>query len=324
MNFEFDKRLSPAERFIIYFERARLNYEVLNDCKKVTQKSILEWYNKKFNTSLSEASLSKYLNGTNEIPIDVYVNMKELAGMEEVYVGPSASRDDYEIASDLKESLQFVKEEIEFICKLKELEEVGGDTIYEIMKVFIHYCESASNKNYSEGIALLHELEKLISYNVSKIEHIINNERNEPTKGRAYYCRPDYYMEYLNTEYSQGDISIDSYGSNQNDYCHYWDGSTEITHEHSYNTAPYNRGPKNIDSETQIETKDDNGAIERTFSDIWLSSKMLSDRYAILYHLVHRCIYYQEKLDAFNYMDIPALEENEILRSILPLVEEKV
>ncbi|MBR5800462.1 MAG: hypothetical protein IKY23_10430 [Lachnospiraceae bacterium] len=324
MNFELDKHLSPAERFIIYFERAKQNYLVLNDCKKATNKSIVEWYNRKYKASLKEVSLSKYLNGTNEIPIDVYVNMKELAGIEEIYVGTSASRSDYEISCDLKESLLFIKEEIEFMCKLEELDGVGGESIHEIMKVFIHYCESASNRNYSEGIALLHELEKLISYNVDKIEQIIDIERNEPTKGKAYYCRPDCYAEYLSTEYLQGDIFIDSYGSNQNEYCYYWHGPTEITHKHSSYNSPYHKETKHMDSETRIEQQKDNVTVEKSFSDTWLSIKMMSDRYNNLYHFVHRCIYCQGKIDADKYMDIPALEEIEILRSMLPLVEKKV
>lgn len=319
MNLEFDKHLSPAERFFIYFERAKQNYLLLNDCKKATNKSIIEWYNRKFISSLSEASLSKYLKGTNEIPIEVYVNMKELAGIEEIFVGTSASRSDYEISCDLKESLLFIKEEIEFMCKLKELEGVGGDSIYEIMRVFIHYCESASSKNYSEGIACLHELEKLISYNVNKIEHILDAERNELAKGNAYNCRPDYFAEYLS-----GDISIDPYGNNQNEYAHYWQGPTKIIYTHSSNDALSHKELKNMDSDTRIETQEDKGTANRSFSDIWLSSKMISDKYANLYHLVHRCTYYQEKIGADNYMDIPALEESEILHSMLPLSEKKL
>lgn len=118
------------------------------------------------------------MKGTNEISIEVYVNMKDLAGVEDVYIGPSASRTDYEVYSDLNESLLFVKEEIEFMCRLEELKGVGGDSINDIMKVFIHYCESAARKDYHKGIELLHELVMKISFSEDKIKRLLDKQRS--------------------------------------------------------------------------------------------------------------------------------------------------
>lgn len=339
MNLGFDKHLTPAERFIIYFKQAKVNYELLNDCKNATHKSILEWYNKKYKASLSEASLSKYLRGTNEIPIEVYVNMKELAGVEDVYVGTSASRTDYEISSDLNESLLFVKEEIEFMCRLEELEGVGGDSINDIMQVFVHYCESAARKDYHKGIELLHELERKILFNENKIKSVIANKTNS----NALNCRTNYYAENCRVEQLTGDSCIDEYANKGNEHCHYWYEQTEamiIYEPRWHNTNNDTDGSnlsvsssinnsnltqsKYVDGEARKETREDNVLNKRLFSNIMLDLEIMADRYSNLYHLIHRCIYLQEKIDADIYMDIPVMEENEILRSLKPLAEAKL
>ena len=47
----------------MYFEEAKTIYMKIHECDRVTQKVMVAWYNEKFQASLTEASLSKYLKG---------------------------------------------------------------------------------------------------------------------------------------------------------------------------------------------------------------------------------------------------------------------
>lgn len=164
MKNELDKS-KPTKRFIMYFEEAKTIYMRVHECGRVTQKAIVTWYNEEFQGSLTEASLSKYLNGINEIPIEVYVNMKELAQIDDVFCGVSASREEYDIASSLKESLEFIEDEVEYICQNTEFRLVGGEQIQQILKVFMAYCQYSVTRDYARAMKKLQELQNII-YNV--------------------------------------------------------------------------------------------------------------------------------------------------------------
>ena len=97
---------------------------------------------------MTEASLSKYLKGINEIPIEVYVNMKELAQIDNVFCCVGASREEYDIASSLKESLEFIEDEVEYICQNDEFRVVCGEQIQQILKVFMAYCQCSVSRDY--------------------------------------------------------------------------------------------------------------------------------------------------------------------------------
>ncbi len=305
MKLEFDKHLTPAERFKRYVELAKWNYELSNDCNKATNKAILEWYNKKYNASLSESSISKYLSGTNEIPIDVYINMKELAGIEDVYCGMGASREDYEIASSFKESLQFVKEEIEFICKLEELEGLEGDSIKDILKTLIQFCECASRKEYQQEILLLQELKKRISYNERKIKYAIYNHTMAPSYDKELCLRKSYVSEQIDS----GSIICNCGSENDIEgyHCHehtWYDLSTKDS-----NYTPQNSGASEINN-------------KKNYSNISMFDlEIIKDRYNSLSHLIHTCINLYEKISEESYMDIPVKEESDILRSLQSYME---
>lgn len=155
----------PTKRFVTYFEEAKTIYMKIHECDRVTQKNMVAWYNKKFHASLTEASLSKYLKGINEIPIEVYVNMKELAQIDDVFCGVGASREEYDIASSLKESLELIEDEVEYICQNDEFRVVCGEQIQQILKVFMAYCQCSVSRDYVSARTKLHELLNII-YNV--------------------------------------------------------------------------------------------------------------------------------------------------------------
>lgn len=155
----------PAKRFIMYFEEAKTIYMKMHECDRVTQKTMVAWYNEKFHSSLTEASLSKYLKGINEIPIEIYVNMKELARIEDVFCGVSASREEYDIAASLKESLEFIEDEVEYICQNDEFKLVCGEQIQQVIKAFMAYCQYSVNRDYALAISKLQELQNVI-YNM--------------------------------------------------------------------------------------------------------------------------------------------------------------
>ena len=154
--------ITPTERFVNYFEKAKQVYGQANECKRVTQKAIVKWYNESYNSSLSEASLSKYLKGVNEIPLDVYVNMKSLAGVEEVWLGANASRDEYNFSSDIKESLNFIKDEVDYMRTDRQLAEICGDSVFNIFQKLLEYCEYASENDYSMSLKKLKELQNVV------------------------------------------------------------------------------------------------------------------------------------------------------------------
>lgn len=164
MKKELDKS-KPTKRFIMYFEEAKTIYMKIHECDRVTQKAMVAWYNEVFKSSLTEASLSKYLKGINEIPIEVYVNMKELARIDDVFCGVSASREEYDIASSLKESLEFIEDEVEYICRNDEFRLVCGEHIQQILKVFMAYCQYSVSRDYALAMRELQELQNVI-YNV--------------------------------------------------------------------------------------------------------------------------------------------------------------
>lgn len=164
MKNESDKS-KPTKRFIIYFEEAKRMYMKIHECDRVTQKAVVSWYNEVFQASLTEASLSKYLKGINEIPIEVYVNMKELAGIDDVFCGMSASREEYDIACSLKESLEFIEDEVEYICQNDEFSLLCGEQIQQILKVFMAYCQYSVTRDYDSAMRKLQELQNII-YNV--------------------------------------------------------------------------------------------------------------------------------------------------------------
>lgn len=152
----------PTKRFIMYFEEAKRIYMKIHECDKVTQKAMVTWYNEAFHSSLTEASLSKYLKGKNEIPIEVYVNMKELARIDDVFCGVSASREEYNIASSLKESLEFIEDEVEYICQNNEFRLVCGEQIQQILKGFMEYCHYSVAREYELSMKKLQELQSII------------------------------------------------------------------------------------------------------------------------------------------------------------------
>lgn len=304
MKLEFDKQLTPAERFKRYVEMAKWNYELSNDCKKATNKAILEWYNKKYHASLSESSISKYLSGTNEIPIDVYVNMKELAGIEDMYYGLGASREDYEISSDFKESLQFIKDEIEFMCKLEELEGLEGDSIKDILKTLIQFCECASRKEYQKEILLLQELEKRISYNESKIKEVINNRTMAPSSDRMICCKKSNIFDDIDS--SSKNYNCGSENDIEGYHCHKH-LFPDFTRDSDYITQ--NSGASEIDNKKNY------------YNISMLDLEIINDRYNRLSHFIHRCINLHKKISEESYMDIPAKEESDILRSLQSYIE---
>lgn len=165
---------SPNERFKMYFEVAKEVYCQIHSCNKVTQKDIVVWYNKKYNSSLTQASLSKYLNGDNEIPVKVYINMKELAGVEDLWLGAGATKDEYDIAFDIRESLDFIKDEVESLCQNPQLQGVCGSSISRIMNIMMEYCEAASKNDYMLGMRKLEELQN----EIYDAENIISNKRD--------------------------------------------------------------------------------------------------------------------------------------------------
>ena len=166
MALEFDSNsmndMSPTERFCRYFEIAKQVYCQNNDRKKVTQKTMVEWYNRKYNASLTEASLSKYLRGKNEVPIEVYVNIKDLSGIKEIWLGACATREEYELSLNVQESLEFIKDEVESICRNSELRNVCGDSMRIILSKFVEYCEYASINDYNMSLKKLKELQNVI------------------------------------------------------------------------------------------------------------------------------------------------------------------
>lgn len=161
-NAEELKRMTPCERFCKYFEVAKEVYCQSHDCNRVTQKMMVSWYNEKFEAALTDVSLSKYLNGINDIPIAVYVNMKDLAGIEEMWLGASATREEYELSMSVKESLEFIRDEVEFMCSNPELRETCGEVILAILHKFLEYCEVATSNDYQSSEQKLRELQNEI------------------------------------------------------------------------------------------------------------------------------------------------------------------
>lgn len=153
---------NPTKRFIKYFEGAKSAYAQIHSCDKVTQKAVVSWYNQEFRASLTEASLSKYLKGINEIPLQVYLNMGKLAGVEEFVLGPSASREEYEISSSIKESLEFIWGEVEYLCRNEDLKIACGDCVQQILNAFVKYCEYAMDNDYVNGMQKLYEMQEAV------------------------------------------------------------------------------------------------------------------------------------------------------------------
>ena len=164
MNSEINTHInySPNEKFRMYFQVAKDVYCQMHSCDKVTQKDMVVWYNEKYEHSLTEASLSKYLKGENEIPVRVYLNMKDLAGIEDIWLGAGASREEYELAFDLQESLDFIRDEVESLCHNEQVQDVCGSSISQIMNTFVEYCEAVSKRNYLDGLKKLGELQNVI------------------------------------------------------------------------------------------------------------------------------------------------------------------
>ena len=162
MNAEELKSVTPCERFCKYFDMAKEVYCQSHDCDKVTQKMMVAWYNERFKATLTDVNLSKYLNGINDIPIVVYVNMKDLAGIEEMWLGASATREEYELSMNVKESLDFIRDEIEFMCSNPELRETCGESIPAILHKFLEYCEVATSNDYLSSKRKLRELQNEI------------------------------------------------------------------------------------------------------------------------------------------------------------------
>ena len=324
MKLGFNKRLSPAERFVSYFEQAKFNYESSNDIKNATQKSILEWYNKKYNASLSEASLSKYLRGTNEIPIDVYVNMKELAGIEDLFYGMGASRKDFEISSDFKESLGFVSDEIEFMCGLEELEGTEGESIKEMMKILEKYCECASRKDYRLEIETLQELKDIISKSEDKIRCAIEKNCNSASPYDTFNLVKGCVGSAKINNHSDGEY-FDGYCM----YNHEWYSTPveESNRDCKLETIPkWENGkfdedegsPRTLSYNQEITLQEKDNRESKPSSNNILELEIRKERFDKLAHLVNRCIYLHRKLTLTEdiYMDIPVKEECEILRSI--------
>ncbi len=204
----------PTKRFILYFEEAKRIFMKVHECDKVTQKAVVAWYNEVFHSSLTEASLSKYLKGINEIPIEVYVNMKELARIDDVFCGVSASREEYDIASSLKESLEFIEDEVEYICQNDEFRLVAGEQIQQILKVFMEYCQYSVTREYALARKKLHELQNVIydaenkmaeekydcTYNNGQIKKTMSiaNESNSNKRGMSAIRLQYIYDEILN------------------------------------------------------------------------------------------------------------------------------
>lgn len=199
---EFDQdsmnEMSPTERFCRYFEIAKQVYCQNNDRKKVTQKAMVEWYNRKYKATLTEASLSKYLRGKNEVPIEVYVNIKELAGIEEMWLGACATREEYELSLNVKESLEFIKDEVESICRSDDLQNVCGDSMRIILKKFVEYCEYASINDYNMSLKKLKELQNVIyntENNIAEKKYDFMYRRGQMKK--SYSVRVSLQREHL-------------------------------------------------------------------------------------------------------------------------------
>lgn len=175
MNIKDMKKLTLCKQFCDYFEKAKNVYCQERECEKVTQELMVVWYNNKFDATLTAVNLSKYLNGKNNIPLDVYVNMRYLAGFEERWVGASASRKEYEISSYIDESLSFIIDETESMGKIPELENAPGELVIFLYRKTSELCEAVVAHDNSLIKLILNEIQNEI-YNKS---NIIKQQKNE-------------------------------------------------------------------------------------------------------------------------------------------------
>ena len=59
----------------------------------------------------------------------------------------------------VKESLEFIRDEVEFMCSNPELRGTCGEVIPAILHKFLEYCEVATSNDYQSSERKLRELQ---------------------------------------------------------------------------------------------------------------------------------------------------------------------